>query len=148
MHTLVVSVCNGPCCLAFKMSLVMCFLLLRTNSDNEFIMGFNNIYSIWNITYIHTHSHESRVKHVVIENKRDSVAGMLYHITPNGPFFSSLNELIDEARKRPLIQNHIFDITLTQCPPKVGGLQYVLLNSQCLAKCSMFIIHASYGFLC
>ncbi|XP_064393365.1 uncharacterized protein LOC135340880 [Halichondria panicea] len=62
--------------------------------------------------------HECRVKHVVIESKRDPVTGVIYNITPNGPFFSSLSELIDEAQKKALIQNHTFDIKLGQYPPQ------------------------------
>ena len=65
------------------------------------------------------YSHESSVKHVVIESRRDPVAGVLYNITPNGPVFTSLYELIEEGKKRPLIQNHVFNIQLTCCPPKV-----------------------------
>ncbi len=68
-----------------------------------------------------THRHECRVKHVVIESKRDPVTGVIYNITPNGPFFSSLSELIDEAQKKALIQNHTFDIKLGQYPPQVSG---------------------------
>ena len=55
---------------------------------------------------------------MVVESRMDPVAGVLYNITPNGPFFSSLYELIEEAQKRPLIQNHTFDI-------KLGNLQTV-----------------------
>ena len=64
--------------------------------------------------------HESRVKHVVIETKPDPVTGTLYHITPNGPFCSSLYELVEEARKTSIIQNHLFDVVLTKSPPKVS----------------------------
>ena len=64
-------------------------------------------------------SHESRVKHVVIESKQEPVAGVLYNITPNGPFFSSLYDLIEEAKKSPIIQNHMIDVVLGKCPPKV-----------------------------
>ena len=70
-------------------------------------------------TYTHTHSHESQVKHVVIESKRDPVAGIVYNITPNGPFFNTLYDLIEEGKKSAIIQNHMFDVTLGKCPPKV-----------------------------
>ena len=70
--------------------------------------------------FLHAHSHESKVKHVVIESKREPVAGILYYVTPNGPFFSSLYELIEEAKVSALIQNHIFDVKLGKCPPKVS----------------------------
>lgn len=63
--------------------------------------------------------HESNVKHVVIESKRDPVAGILYNITPHGPVFNSLYELIQEAQKTALIQNHSFNVQLTCSPPKV-----------------------------
>ncbi len=70
---------------------------------------------------IDTHRHNSSVKHVVIESRRDPVTGVLYNITPNGPSFSSLYELIVEAQTRPLIHNHSFNIQLTCSPPKVGA---------------------------
>ena len=47
------------------------------------------------------------------------MAGIMYNITPNGPYFTSLYEVIEEARKSPIIQNHMFDIVLTSSPPKV-----------------------------
>lgn len=65
--------------------------------------------------------HESSVKHVVIESKQDPVAGAIYNITPNGPVFNSLYELIQEAQQTPLIQNHIFNVQLTCSPPKVNS---------------------------
>ena len=70
-------------------------------------------------THPPSHSHESKVKHVVIESKRDPVAGVLYNITPNGPFFTSLYELIEGAKVAPVIQNHMFDVKLGKFPPKV-----------------------------
>ena len=73
-------------------------------------------------------SHESRVKHVVIESKFDPVTGILYHITPSGPFFPSLYELIEEAQRKPLIQNHMFDIKLEQCPPKVCSVAWIQMD--------------------
>lgn len=73
-------------------------------------------------------SHETRVKHVVIESKFDPITGILYHITPSGPFFPSLYELIEEAQRKPLIQNHMFDIKLEQCPPKVHQYYAVYCN--------------------
>lgn len=82
---------------------------------------FSQVTCSYNITHpSYPYRHESRVKHVVIESKRDPVAGVLYNITPNGPFYSSLYELIEEAQKRPLIQNHMFDIKLGQYPPQVN----------------------------
>ena len=48
------------------------------------------------------------------------MAGILYHITPNGPVFNSLYELIETGKTTPLIQNHVFNIQLTCSPPKVG----------------------------
>ena len=71
-------------------------------------------------------SHESRVKHVVIESKQEPVAGVLYNITPNGPFFSSLYDLIEEAKKSPIIQNHMIDVVLGKCPPKVRTQRLVI----------------------
>lgn len=62
--------------------------------------------------------HESNVKHVVIESSQDQVAGTIYQITPNGPVFNSVYELVQEAQKRPLIQNHLFSVQLTCSPPK------------------------------
>lgn len=64
--------------------------------------------------------HESRVKHVVVESKSDSVAHIMYHITPNGPYFDSLYSLIEEARTTAIIQNHAFDLILGSSPPKVS----------------------------
>lgn len=63
--------------------------------------------------------HESRVKHVVVESKPDSVAHIMYHITPNGPYFDSLYSLIEEARNTAIIQNHAFDLILGSSPPKL-----------------------------
>lgn len=64
--------------------------------------------------------HESRIKHVVIETKSDPITGVLYHITPHGPFFNSLTGLIEEAKQTCIIQNHMFDVILTKSPPKVS----------------------------
>ena len=66
-----------------------------------------------------TSSHESHVKHVVIESSTDPVSGVLYHVTPNGPRFNSLYDLIEQAQKKAVIQNHSFEIVLGKCPPKV-----------------------------
>jgi len=63
--------------------------------------------------------HESRVKHVVVESKRDPVARVMYHITPNGPYFDSLYALIQEACTTAIIQNHAFDLVLGSSPIKV-----------------------------
>ena len=65
------------------------------------------------------YSHEGRVKHVVIESKPDRVCGVLYHITPQGPFTDTIEELIEKAKQSCIIQNHLFEVTLTTCPPKV-----------------------------
>lgn len=59
------------------------------------------------------------MKHVVIETKPDPVTGVVYHITPNGPYFDSLYSLVEEARKTKVIHNHLFDVVLTKSPPKV-----------------------------
>jgi hypothetical protein len=64
--------------------------------------------------------HESRTKHVVVESKKDPVAGIMYNITPNGPYFTTLHDVIEEAKKSPIIQNHMFDIVLTKSPPKIN----------------------------
>lgn len=71
--------------------------------------------------------HESRIKHVVIETKSDPITGVLYHITPHGPFFNSLTGLIEEAKQTCIIQNHMFDVILTKSPPKVS-IYYYLIN--------------------
>lgn len=60
------------------------------------------------------------MKHVVIESSTDPVAGIVYHITPNGPRFHTLYDLIEQARKEPVIQNHSFEIILGKSPHKVG----------------------------
>jgi len=65
--------------------------------------------------------HESRVKHIVIESRHEAVAGVLYNVTPKGPFFRSLYDLIEEAQKKPIIQNNAFNVKLGKCPPKVRG---------------------------
>ena len=59
----------------------------------------------------------------------------MYNITPNGPYFTSLFEVIEEARKSPIIQNHMFDIVLTSSPPKVNTHTYINRN-------------ACYAYLC
>ena len=64
-------------------------------------------------------SHMSQVRHIVIESRRDTVLGVLYSFVPEGPAFPSLCELIEEARRTPLIQNHQFSVKLTNSPPKV-----------------------------
>lgn len=69
------------------------------------------------------------MKHVVIETKPDPVTGILYHITPNGPFCSSLCELVEEAKKTSIIQNHLFDVVLTKSPPKVSIQKYCVKNN-------------------
>ena len=60
------------------------------------------------------------MKHVVVESTTDSVVGVLYHITPKGPRFSSLHDLIEKAQQEPVIKNHLFEIVLGKCPPKVS----------------------------
>lgn len=65
------------------------------------------------------YSYESKVKHVVVESKPDPVTGVVYHVTPSGPYFDSLYSLVEEARRTKVIQNHLFDVLLTKCPPKV-----------------------------
>lgn len=62
--------------------------------------------------------HENRAKHIVIESKPDPVAGVLYNITPSGPVFSSLYDIIEKAQQQPLITNHSLHVTLGKCPPK------------------------------
>ena len=59
------------------------------------------------------------MKHVVVESKPDPVTGVVYHVTPSGPYFDSLYSLVEEARRTKVIQNHLFDVLLTKCPPKV-----------------------------
>lgn len=49
------------------------------------------------------------------------MAGVLYNVTPKGPFFRSLYDLIEEAQKKPIIQNNAFNVKLGKCPPKVRG---------------------------
>jgi len=61
------------------------------------------------------------VKHIVIESRHEAVAGVLYNVTPKGPFFRSLYDLIEEAQKKPIIQNNAFNVKLGKCPPKVRG---------------------------
>lgn len=78
------------------------------------------------------HRHEERVKHVVIETKPDPVIGVLYHITSQGPFFNSVTELIEEAKKSCIIQNHMFDVILTKSPPKVTTSTVSFVNC-CIA---------------
>ena len=97
-------------------------------------------------THTHTHSHESRVKHVVIESKYDPVTGILYHITPSGPFFPSLYELVERARKKPLIQNHLFDIKLEKCPPKVlhtSGVEFYAVSWISFCTCLIHVYAAN-----
>ena len=80
-----------------------------------------------------TSSHESHVKHVVIESSTDPVSGVLYHITPNGPRFNSLYDLIEQAQKKAVIQNHSFEIVLGKCPPKVPihvAIAYLFYNDK------------------
>lgn len=60
------------------------------------------------------------MKHVVIETKVDNVCGVLYHITPQGPFTDTIEELIERAKQSCIIQNHLFEVILTTSPPKVG----------------------------
>ncbi|XP_019857797.1 PREDICTED: 1-phosphatidylinositol 4,5-bisphosphate phosphodiesterase gamma-1-like [Amphimedon queenslandica] len=62
--------------------------------------------------------HEGRVKHVVIETRPDTVAGVLYYITPQGPCFDSLTGLIEEAKRHCIIKNQLFDVVLKKSPPK------------------------------
>lgn len=62
----------------------------------------------------------------MIESRRDPVAGVVYNITPNGPVFSSLYELIEEGQRTPLIQNHVFNVQLTCSPPKVWEILWVM----------------------
>lgn len=62
--------------------------------------------------------HENHVKHVVIESTTDPVAGVIYHVTPNGPRFHSLYDLIEKAQQEPVIQNRSFEVVLGKCPPK------------------------------
>jgi hypothetical protein len=64
--------------------------------------------------------HENHVKHVVVESTADPVVGVLYHITPHGPRFHSLYDLIEKAQEEAVIQNHSFEIVLGKCPPKVS----------------------------
>jgi hypothetical protein len=73
--------------------------------------------------------HETHVKHVVIESTTDPVAGVIYHVTPNGPRFHSLYDLIEKAQQEPVIQNRSFEIVLGKCPPKV--LQCILHVHTC-----------------
>ena len=70
--------------------------------------------------FISFNRHEFRVKHVVVESKREREVGIMYNITPNGPYFTSLFEVIEEAKRSPIIQNHMFDIVLTTSPSKVS----------------------------
>lgn len=63
--------------------------------------------------------HENHVKHVVIESTPDPVVGIIYHITPSGPRFHTLYDLIEHAQKEPVIHNHSFEIILGKSPPKV-----------------------------
>jgi hypothetical protein len=58
------------------------------------------------------------VKHVVVESSTDPVVGILYHITPKGPRFHSLYDLIEKAQREPVIKNHLFEMVLGKCPPK------------------------------
>lgn len=77
------------------------------------------------------------MKHVVVESKPDSVAHVMYHITPNGPYFDSLYSLIEEARTTAIIQNHAFDLILGSSPPKVSIIWNVFLKIYsilCLVK--------------
>jgi hypothetical protein len=62
--------------------------------------------------------HEGHVKHVVVESSTDPVVGILYHITPKGPRFHSLYDLIEKAQQEPVIKNHLFEMVLGKCPPK------------------------------
>jgi hypothetical protein len=73
--------------------------------------------------------HGILVKHVVVESREDPVAGTLYNITPNGPVFTSLYELIEEAQRTPLIQNHAFNVQLTCSPPQVRFSAEVFRNN-------------------
>ena len=65
------------------------------------------------------------MKHVVVESTTDPVAGVIYHITPSGPRFHSLYDLIEKAQEEAVIQNHSFEIVLGKCPPKVCSAHYV-----------------------
>ena len=86
----------------------------------QMVDRYTSVLIVFYYSFLFLCRHESRVKHVVIETKPDPVTGILYHITPNGPFCSSLCELIEEARKTSIIQNHLFDVVLTKSPPKVS----------------------------
>ena len=59
------------------------------------------------------------MKHVVVESSSDPVVGVLYHITPKGPRFHSLYDLIETAQQESVIKNHVFEMILGKCPPKV-----------------------------
>ena len=56
---------------------------------------------------------------MVVESSTDPVVGILYHITPKGPRFPSLYDLIEKAQQEAVIKNHLFEIVLGKCPPKV-----------------------------
>lgn len=94
----------------------------KSSSNNKQSWNRNCNTAIRNLSHTSSlYRHESSVKHVVIESKQDPVAGAIYNITPNGPVFSSLYELIQEAQQTPLIQNHVFNVQLTCSPPKVNS---------------------------
>ena len=73
-------------------------------------------------------SHETKVKHIVVDSQCDPVAGVLYCITANGPHFDSLFDLIETAQNKPLIQNQSFNVVLKSSPPKVVA-RYLLYTS-------------------
>ncbi|KAL5466811.1 hypothetical protein EMCRGX_G030961 [Ephydatia muelleri] len=83
--------------------------------DGSFLVRSSESYSgKFALSFIHM----SQVRHIVIESRRDTVLGVLYSFVPEGPAFPSLCELIEEARRTPLIQNHQFSVKLTNSPPK------------------------------